>query len=100
MTGKAMFLIRVKPGQEAEFVERWKKQIDALKAHKGFRSRELIRVVEGSGTFVVLSEWDTPEDYLAWRDSQDRSRIYSGDLSPLFASPPVTGIGEVLIRMQ
>ncbi len=36
MTGKAMFLIRVKPGMEAEFEERWKKQADTLKNRKGF----------------------------------------------------------------
>lgn len=100
MTGKAMFLIRVKPGMEAEFEERWKKQTDTLKKHKGFRSRELIRVVEGSGAFVVLSEWDSPQDYLAWRASQERARVYDGDLSPLFAAPPVTGVGEVVVGMS
>lgn len=99
MTGKAMFLIRVKPGMEAEFEERWKKQADTLKNRKGFRSRELIRVVEGSGTFVVLSEWDSPQDYLTWRASQERARVYDSDLPPLFAPPPVTRVGEVVVGM-
>jgi heme-degrading monooxygenase HmoA len=100
MIGKTMFLIRVKPGMEAEFVERWSKEVNVLKAHRGFRSRELIRVVEAQGTFVVLSEWDSPEDYIAWRDSKDRAQVYENDLSPLFSAPPITGVGEVVMRME
>jgi heme-degrading monooxygenase HmoA len=100
MAGKTMFLIRVQPGREEEFIERWKNEFDALKAHKGFRSRELIRVIDGEGAFVVLSEWDTPEDYIAWRESRDRARIYQNDLSPLFSALPITGVGEVVMRME
>lgn len=99
MAGKTMFLIRVQPGKEEEFVSRWKKEFDALKQHQGFRARELIRVVNQPGTFVVLSEWESPEDYLAWLHSQDRSRIYDEDLSPLFAAQPISGVGEVIARM-
>lgn len=100
MTGKAMFLIRVKPGNEAKFQERWKAAVDDLNGQKGFRSRELIRVVDGAGSFVVLSEWDSAEDYQAWRDSLTRAHVYGEELSPLFAAPPVTGVGEVILRME
>ncbi len=100
MAGKTMFLMRIRPGMEQEFIERWQKEIDALRSQKGFRSRELIRVAQGEGAFVVLSEWDSPEDYQAWRESQTRERIYGGDLSPLFLAPPITGYGEVLIHME
>lgn len=100
MTGRAMFLLHVKPGEEEAFVERWKEALDDLKAHKGFRSRELIRVIDGTGTFVVLSEWDSPDDYFAWRNSLDRAHIYGDQLSPHFSAPPITGVGEVLIRME
>jgi heme-degrading monooxygenase HmoA len=100
MTGKTMFLIRVQPGMEEEFAERWSREIDVLKAQKGFRSRELIRVVDAQGTFVVLSEWDSPQDYIAWRDSPDRARIYDSDLSPLFSAPPITSVGEVVKRIE
>ncbi len=100
MTGRAMFLIRVKPGEEDEFEQKWKEALSDLKAHKGFRSRELIRVADGVGTYVVLSEWDSPEDYFAWRNSLERARVYGDDLSPHFAAPPITGVGEVLLRME
>jgi heme-degrading monooxygenase HmoA len=100
VAGKAMFLIRVQPGKEEEFIAHWQKELPVLKSHKGFRARELIRVVEGEGAFVVLSEWDAPDDYHAWRQSVERARIYGADLAPLFAGPPVTGIGEVLLRME
>jgi heme-degrading monooxygenase HmoA len=100
MAGKAMFLIRVQPGNEKEFMARWQKEFATLKAHKGFRARELIRVTQGEGAFVVLSEWDSPADYLAWRESVDRARIYDADLAPLFTAPPLTGVGEVVLRME
>lgn len=100
MTGKTMFLLRIKPGMEEEFIARWQKEIDALKRQKGFRSRELIRVADGDGMFVVLSEWDSPEDYKAWLESRTRAKIYGDDLSPLFSAPPITGYGEVLIHME
>ncbi len=95
-----MFLIRVQPGKEEEFIAHWQKELPVLKTHKGFRARELIRVVQGEGAFVVLSEWDSPADYQAWRESAERARVYGEDLAPLFAGPPVTGIGEMLPRME
>jgi heme-degrading monooxygenase HmoA len=100
MTGKAMFLIRVQPGKEVEFQEHWKQAAEDLKSQKGFRARELIRVEDGAGTFVVLSEWDSPNDYHAWRNSLTRAHVYSDELSPLFSAPPVTGVGEVIQRME
>jgi APA family basic amino acid/polyamine antiporter len=50
-----MFLMRIQPGHEAEFEEAWKNQVDTLKSQKGFRSRELIRIVQGAGSFVALA---------------------------------------------
>ncbi len=100
MAGRAMFLLRIKPGEEASFEAAWREAFDELKAHKGFRARELIRVIDGAGSYVVLSEWDSPEDYFAWRNSLDRAHIYGDELSPHFAAPPITGVGEVLIRME
>ncbi len=100
MAGRAMFLLRIKPGEEEEFEQKWRQAVDDLKSHKGFLSRELIRVVDGAGTYVVLSEWDSPEDYFAWRNSLDRARVYGDDLSPHFTAPPITGVGEVLIHME
>jgi heme-degrading monooxygenase HmoA len=100
MVGRAMFLMRIKPGEEAEFERRWQEAADELRAYKGFRSRELIRVIDGVGSYVVLSEWDSPEDYFAWRNSLDRARVYGDYLSPHFAEAPITGVGEVLVRME
>lgn len=100
MAGKAMFLIRLQPGQEEEFRRRWEEAFDELLSQPGFRARELIRVADGAGTYVVLSEWDSLDDYLAWRNSVTRSHIYSGELQPLFSAPPITGVGEVVLRME
>lgn len=99
MPGKTMFLLRIQPGMEAEFEERWQREVSVLKRFKGFRGRELIRVVTSPSTYVVLSEWDSPDDYFVWRNSPDRARIYEGDLAPLFSAPPVTGVGEVVAQM-
>ena len=100
MAGRAVFLLRIKPGEEAEFEQKWKEAAGDVKARKGFRSRELIRVVDGAGSYVALSEWDSPEDYFAWRNSLERARIYQDDLAPHFAAPPISEVGEVLIRME
>lgn len=100
MAGRAMFLIRLEPGQEEEFKRRWEEAFDELESQSGFRARELIRVADGSGTFVVLSEWDSVDDYQAWRNSTIRSHIYGGELQPLFSDPPITGVGELVLRME
>ncbi len=100
MAGRAMFLIRLQPGQEEEFERRWMEAADDLKSQPGFRARELIRVTDGAGTFVVLSEWDSVDDYMAWRNSLTRAHIYGAELSPLFSAPPVTGVGEVIFRLE
>jgi len=100
MVGRAMFLLRIKPGEEEQFERSWKEAAEDLRQQKGFRSRELIKVLDGAGSYVVLSEWDSPEDYFAWRNSLARARVYGDDLSPHFAAPPITGVGEVLIRME
>ncbi|GEM_PF-2372408 len=98
--GRAMFLIRLQPGQEEEFQRRWEEAFDDLLNQPGFRGRELIRVDDGTGTFVVLSEWESVDDYMAWRNSLTRSHVYGGDLQPLFSAPPITGVGEVVLRME
>ncbi|MGI5836325.1 MAG: antibiotic biosynthesis monooxygenase family protein [Chloroflexota bacterium] len=100
MAARAMFLIRLEPGQEEEFQRRWEEAFDDLESQPGFRARELIRVADGSGSFVVLSEWDTVDDYMSWRNSITRSHIYGGELQPLFSAPPITGVGELVLRME
>lgn len=100
MAGRAMFLIRLEPGQEDEFQRRWEEAFDDLESQPGFRARELIRVSDGAGTFVALSEWESVDDYMAWRNSMTRSHIYAGELQPLFSAPPITGVGELVLRME
>ena len=92
--------MRIKPGEEAEFERKWREAADDLRAYKGFRARELIRVVDGAGSYVVLSEWDSVEDYFAWRNSLDRARVYNDKLAPHFSAAPVAWVGELLLRME
>lgn len=100
MPSKAMFLIRLQPGQEEEFRRRWAEAEDELKNQHGFLSRELIRVVDSPGSFVALSEWESADDYWAWRHSGARWHVYEEELNPLFSAPPITGIGDVVIHIE
>ena len=58
---------RVKPGQEDEFVERWREWAEwshrqGLRAHA-----RLLRDVESTGTFVSFGPWETVAAVRMWR---------------------------------
>jgi heme-degrading monooxygenase HmoA len=58
---------RVKPGQEGEFVRRWKEWADwsheeGLRAHA-----RLLRDVENPSTFISFGPWETMDAVRSWR---------------------------------
>lgn len=58
---KGVFLWRVEPVQEEEFVRRWRLDSDVIQTYPGARGTMLHRPADGSGIFVGYASWESLE---------------------------------------
>lgn len=56
----------------------------AIKA-KGYISGETLRALDNPSKFVVLSNWNSAEDWKAWEKDPERAKLQE-DLAPLLLS--------------
>ena len=60
----------VKPGQEQEFVDRWREWLEWSRDNvPGFQTATLIRDVQDGRHFVSFSDWADVESREAWKNS-------------------------------
>ncbi len=54
-----------------EVARRFAGRIKAVDGRKGFQGFELMRPTDDRETWLVVTRWDTEEDFLAWVQSPD-----------------------------
>ncbi len=74
-------------GAEQAFSDAFAQAGPLFAASPGFRSARLTRGVESPSRFVLLVEWDSVDDHLAFRASE-RFPEWRGLVGPHFAGPP------------
>ncbi len=82
MTIRVLIERQVDPGQEAKLQQvMTQSRVSATKA-KGYISGETLRALDNPGTFLVISNWNTVEDWKLWQKSPERAKIQE-QLAPL-----------------
>lgn len=72
----------VEPGQEARLRQLMtQSRSEAIKV-KGYISGETLRAVDNPNKFVVLSDWNSEEDWKAWEKAPARAKLQQ-ELAPL-----------------
>lgn len=82
MTVRVIIQREVKPGQEASLQHlMMQARSKALKA-KGYISGETLRAVDNPNNFLVLSTWNSAEDWKAWESDPERAKLQM-EMAPL-----------------
>ena len=74
------------PGNELRLSELLM-QLRAQAMHaKGYISGETLRSLDDSNKYIVISTWDSLEDWKAWEDNEKRKQI-QGNIDALLRAP-------------
>ncbi|MHB8371861.1 MAG: antibiotic biosynthesis monooxygenase family protein [Thermoplasmataceae archaeon] len=73
--------IPVDPEMSKDFEERFSNTNENMKHRKGFIKNEILRPVKAD-SYVVLTYWQTMEDFREWADSDDFKKAHSRKPTP------------------
>lgn len=98
--------IPVAPGFESEFEKRFEGRARLVEKHQGFVRLEILRPVDvelhgrnqgGSDYYVVLTYWQTQEDFVRWTESDSFREAHSNrPPKEMFAGPNVFEMHEII----
>ena len=66
---------KVKKGKESEFSELLKQLRSKAVSSKGYISGETLRALSDHSNFVVVSTWQTADDWKNWEDDPERKKV-------------------------
>ena len=98
--------IHVAKGQEQAFENRFRGRAGLVENHKGFVRFQLLkpatveihgREMGGSEYYVVLTTWESKEDFVGWTQSEDFQAAHSHrPPKEMFAGPNVFEMHEII----
>lgn len=69
MAARVMVFAKIKEGEEAKFEAAYAEVTAKVKGTQGHINDELLRRTDEPGSYVLLSEWESKEAFLAWEDA-------------------------------
>jgi heme-degrading monooxygenase HmoA len=69
MTARIMVVARIRPGDEAAFESAYAEVTATVAGTAGHIRDELLRPYPGDDRYILLSEWRSSADFLAWEDA-------------------------------
>ena len=70
MTARIMVFANIREGDEDKFIEAYKEVTSKVKGTAGHIRDELLRQDDAPNKFILLSEWESKERFLAWEDDE------------------------------
>lgn len=67
----SMFHIRVPEAAVPGFEKSWRQRAGIVDKMPGFRSLEVLRDGQNPGAYIVLTHWESKEDYDRWANSPE-----------------------------
>lgn len=102
--------IQVAPGHEQEFERRFESRARLVEKHPGFLRLHILRPKKvnlhgneqgGSEYYVVLTYWNTEEDFVAWTASDSFREAHSNrPPKEMFAGPNVFEMHEIIQNVE
>jgi heme-degrading monooxygenase HmoA len=69
MAIRVMVFAKIKEGEEEAFAKAYAEVTRKVKGTDGHVCDELLRNTQEPGSFILLSEWQSKEKFLAWEDA-------------------------------
>lgn len=89
-------LLPVTPGREAAFA----RAVPLISGTPGFRRLRLSRSVQHPGSYLLLVEWDRPEDHTEGFRGSDRYAAWSALLHPFYDPFPEVGHADPVLTVE
>ncbi len=67
----SMFSVQVPEAAIAGFERSWTERAGKVDAMPGFRGLEVLKDASTPGAYIVLTRWETKEDFQRWADSPE-----------------------------
>jgi heme-degrading monooxygenase HmoA len=99
MVARVMVFADIREGEEDKFIEAYKGVTAKVKGTKGHIRDELLRQDGEQSKFILLSEWESKEDFLAWEDDPIHMNTTT-PMRPYWAGRVVRNIYEVAYRLD
>ena len=100
MTARVMVFAKIRPGEEAKFEEAYQEVTRKVKASqfKGHLKDELLKDDAEPGSYILLSEWESKEAFLAWEDAPIHMQTTT-PMRPYWAGRVERRIYEIAFRL-
>ena len=82
MTIRVLIEREVEPGQETKLQQILTQARSKAMRAKGYISGETLRALDNPNRFLVISNWNTVEDWKAWEKTPERAKLLE-EISPL-----------------
>ena len=69
MPTRVMVFAKIRPGEEAEFEKAYAEVTRKVKGTPGHVRDELLRDLSEPGAYILLSEWESKDAFLAWENA-------------------------------
>lgn len=86
MTVKIIIDRQVEKGKELEFSKLLKQLRSKAISSKGYISGETIRALSDRHNYLVISTWQSADDWKNWEENPERKKIHSG-IEKIMARP-------------
>lgn len=97
MSVRILVFAQIKPGHEAEFESGWAEIDREVAKTPGYIRAELLRRSDRPSSYVLLSEWESREAFLAWED-RPVHRATSTPIRPYWDGMPDRVIYDIAVR--
>jgi heme-degrading monooxygenase HmoA len=94
-----MVFAKIKPGDERAFEAAYAEVTQKVKGTPGHVRDELLRADGDIGSYILLSEWESKEAFLAWEDAPIHMQTTT-PMRPYWAGRVERKIYEVAFRLE
>jgi len=98
MTARVMVFAKIRPGEEAKFESAYSEVTGKVKGTPGHLRDELLHDVDKPGSYILLSEWESKEAFLAWEHAPIHMQTTT-PMRPYWAGRVERRIYDVAVRL-
>ena len=99
MAIRVMVFAKIKPGEEKAFEAAYAEVTRKVKGTEGHLRDELLRNTKEPSSYILLSEWESKEKFLAWEDAPIHMQTTT-PMRPYWAGRVERIIYEIAFRLE
>ena len=99
MSVRVLVLAEIGPGDEAAFEQAFGAVAAGMKGTQGHIRDELLRDVRESNSYVLVGEWSSREEFLAWFDDPKHPQMTQA-MHQYWAGRAQHGVYDVVVRVE